>query len=409
VTDPVDLLGDTALLMAGDRSALLPAAATAGAQVRATAAALSEALPELAGTRPRAIVILADGRSAHDAAIVAALLGPECPVPVVITPALPMWVGALDVVVVLESGTPTEAAGAAVALRRGAAVIVRGASRGDVAAAVPGKVYPPGLGVPEGLAGPARVTFLLGVASALGLLHPALDETSAETIADLLDLEALACAPQTEAFVNPAVSLAQQFAGHDLVVGGMETIGVALAAHVTGVLGEMGGAVGYPVGATEFARSVALTARLGRPRDVFADPYDAPVELSPLRALVLRVTEPAEPQLARLSAAWLRSLRNALPQLLILDGPEFTLAPVGAGPSDEPPKPEPVGWVRIWASVALMMLRLDFAAVYLGIANGQIAPLDAPSGLGSPDGTRQFLRPDSVVSSFREEDVDRWN
>jgi hypothetical protein len=263
--------------------------------------------------------------------------------------------------------------------------------------------------VPEALAGAARVAFLVAVGSALGLLHPALDEGAAESVADLLDLEALACAPQTDAFVNPAVSLTQQLAGHDLVVAGMESIGAALAGHAAGVLAELGGAVTYPVGATELARSAALMARLGRPRDVFADPYDAPEELAPLRPVVLRVAEPAERQLARLSSAWLQSLRAALPQVVVIDGPEFTLAPVGTGPTDEPPKPEPVGWVRVWASAALMMLRLDFAAVYLGIAGGQVPPLDAPSGLGAPDGTRQFLRPDSVVSSYREEDVDRWN
>ncbi|MEP6981234.1 MAG: TobH protein, partial [Nakamurella sp.] len=58
--DPTDLLGAPGSLQAADHHALLPAAATAGAQVRATCAALPLIAEQLADLRPRAVVILAD-------------------------------------------------------------------------------------------------------------------------------------------------------------------------------------------------------------------------------------------------------------------------------------------------------------------------------------------------------------
>jgi hypothetical protein len=55
-------------------------------------------------------------------------------------------------------------------------------------------------------------------------------------------------------------------------------------------------------------------------------------------------------------------------------------------------------------------LRLDFTAVYLGIAAGQLAPLDFPDGLGRAGGTRWAVRPATVGGApEREQDVDTWN
>ncbi|HSZ30052.1 MAG TPA: hypothetical protein VK784_09895, partial [Pseudonocardiaceae bacterium] len=95
-----DLLDDPARLEATDIGGLLRAAATAGAQVRSTADAAEEAgLRRLAGERPRALVLLTRPGAAPAAApLLLALLGSSCPVPVVTTRSVPMWVGALDVV-----------------------------------------------------------------------------------------------------------------------------------------------------------------------------------------------------------------------------------------------------------------------------------------------------------------------
>jgi hypothetical protein len=411
MSQQVDLLGEPELLQGADRAALLPAAATAGAQVRATIAALGDAAAALADLKPRALLVIADGRAVHDAALFAALLGPACPVPVLVRAELPVWVGALDVVVVLESGTPTEAAAAAVAQRRGATVLVRGATRGELAEATPGQLYPPRIGIPEVLAGPARLAFLLGVASALGLLRPALDEEAVETVADLLDTEALACAPQTDAFVNPAISLAQQFTSADLVLSGLDPVAQQLARHASVALAELSGVAAPAFGAGELVLAASLMTRLGKARDIFTDPFEDPEEdRAPLLPVVLRVTTPADARIAQLAGAWFRSIQQALPKAVIVDGPELSLAPLETVLPEQKVHAEPVGWIREWASTALVMLRLDFAAVYLGLAEGQVTPLDAPAGLGAHDGARQLLQPDTVVSSYRdEEDFDRWN
>lgn len=413
MTDPTDLLGASGSVQAADHHALLPAAATAGAQVRATCAVLASVAEQLAYVRPRAVVVLADGRAVHDAEVFAALAGSQSPVPVLVRSELPLWVGALDVVVVLESGTPTEAAGAALAHRRGAAVLVRGSVRGPLADAVPGGLHPPPIGVPEALAGIGRLTFLLVVASALGMIKPGLSPAVVETVAELLDTEALACAPQTDAFVNPALSLAQQLLTADLVLAGLDAVGRGLAGHAATALAELGGAAASAFGALELTQATGLMHRLGRRRDIFADPFDDDgdgQDRLPVLPVLLRVVRPTDELAARASSAFLGSLQRALPTAILLDGPELSLAPVDTGLPDQPTRVEPVGWVREWASVALMMVRLDFTAVYVGIAEGQVPPLDVPAGLGVHDGARHLLEAETVVTSYRdEEDVDRWS
>lgn len=410
--DPTDLLGDPTEVRAADRCALLPAAATAGAQVRATFAMVPELRRHLEDFRPRALLVIADGRAVHDAALFAALLGPTCPVPVLVRPDLPVWVGALDVVVVLESGTPTEATAAGVAHRRGAVVLVRGSARGPLAEAAAGRLYPPRIGVPEALAGPGRLSFLLAVAGALGLLRPALTDDVMETVGELLDTESVACAPQTDAFVNPAVSLAQQLISADLALAGLDPVGGALAGHAAIAFAELAGSAAVGFGGLELSRAAGLMERLGRRKNIFADPFDDHLDDDdrlPLLPLILRVTRPVDERQAQAASGWLRSMQAALPTAIVLDGPELSLAPLDTGLADQPVRVEPTGWARDWAAVAVMMLRLDFTAVYLGIAVGQVPPYDAPSGLGVHDGARHLLQTDRVLTTYRdEEDVDRW-
>ncbi len=55
-------------------------------------------------------------------------------------------------------------------------------------------------------------------------------------------------------------------------------------------------------------------------------------------------------------------------------------------------------------------LRLDFAAVYLGIATGQLAPMDFPDGLGRSGGSRWAVRPAEVGGAReREQGTDTWS
>ncbi|MDQ4093481.1 MAG: hypothetical protein M3143_08790, partial [Actinomycetota bacterium] len=110
-----DLLDDPRRLEATDTGGLLRAVATAGAQVRSTASAAEEAgLGRLAGERPRALVLLTRAGAAPAAApLLLALLGSSCPVPVVTTRSVPMWVGALDIVLAntTDPGDPELAEG----------------------------------------------------------------------------------------------------------------------------------------------------------------------------------------------------------------------------------------------------------------------------------------------------------
>lgn len=94
------LLDDQYRLGDADREGLLRAAARAGAQVRATAEAADElGVARVFQERPRALVLITrPGVGTAIAGVVTALLGPRCPVPVVVADDVPTWVGALDVV-----------------------------------------------------------------------------------------------------------------------------------------------------------------------------------------------------------------------------------------------------------------------------------------------------------------------
>ena len=244
------------------------------------------------------------------------------------------------------------------------------------------------------------------------MVRPALTADGVETVAELLDTEAIACGPQTDAFVNPALSLAQQLLAADLVLAGLDPVGRALAGHAAVALAELGGAAAAAVGGLELSQAAGLMSRLGRRRDIFADPFDDPAsDRLPVLPLLLRVGRPADEALARAGSAFLGSLQRALPTAIAAGRPRAepgTACTTGCPTSR--PRVEPTGWVRDWASAALMMLRLDFTAVYLGIAEGQVPPLDAPAGLGVHDGARHLLEPDTVVTTYRdEEDFDRWS
>ena len=94
------LLADPRALAALDTGGVLRSAATAGAQVRSAAHGAEEAgVDGLRGHRPRALLLVRrPGTSGAVAALLTALLGPTCPVPVVTVDAVPSWVGPLDVV-----------------------------------------------------------------------------------------------------------------------------------------------------------------------------------------------------------------------------------------------------------------------------------------------------------------------
>ena len=107
---PVLDLDDAASLEAADVGGVLRSAASGGAQVRATAAAVHEQiLAPLADIRPRSVVLVSgSGRAARAARLLLAALGDRAGLPIVAVNALPPWVGPLDVVLVAgdDAGDP---------------------------------------------------------------------------------------------------------------------------------------------------------------------------------------------------------------------------------------------------------------------------------------------------------------
>ena len=102
-------LDDVEGLLAADRDGLLRAASMAGAQVRATAAALDEGeLDALKSDQPPRTVIWVAGRGNAETAgsMLAAALGGSVAAPIVVASEVPPWIGALDVLDRRAATTP---------------------------------------------------------------------------------------------------------------------------------------------------------------------------------------------------------------------------------------------------------------------------------------------------------------
>lgn len=275
------LLGDARALTALDTGGVLRASATAGAQVRSAAhGALEVGVGDLEGTRPRALVLLArPGASVSAAAMLAALLGPSCPVPVVPAESVPVWIGPLDVVVAhtADGGDLELADSVARAVNRGAEVVLSAPAEGPVASAGAGRarLVEPRIPVPPGLDLPRALATGLVAAAVLGLLGGL--EPHLEPLADVLDAEAERNQPGHEPFMNPAKSLAMRLAEHTPLVWGVDPLAAAVAGHAATALATHAGVVAF---ASDVARAATATGLLraldGGGRDIFHDPFDDP-------------------------------------------------------------------------------------------------------------------------------------
>ena len=355
------LLGDARALAALDTGGVLRSAATAGAQVRSTAQAAQEAnLAALSGHRPRALVLLRRAGAATPAFVMlAALLGPMCPVPVVLSEAVPSWIGPLDVVIAHTADASdadlAESVGRAVA--RGAEVVLSAPGDGPVASAGAGRVrlVEPRIPVPPGLDLPRALAVGLTAVAALDLLpaplSPGLDE-----LADTLDAEAERNAPGNEAFMNPAKSLALRLAEHTPLLWGTDPLAAAVAEHAAAALAALAGVVAHAADIAQAATATALVRRLdaGAERDIFHDPFaDDPVTEAPPPRLVLIGTAEEDP----LHVALRRFGRERSADLL------HPVDEVARGVRNAP-----------LLRAGLAATRFDLAAVYLGLATRTIAP-----------------------------------
>jgi hypothetical protein len=232
-------LDDTEGLLAADRDGLLRAASMAGAQVRATAAALDEGeLAPLQSEQPPRTVIWVAGRGKAETAgsLLAAALGGSVATPVVVASEVPPWIGALDVLVVAgdDPGDPALVAAAATGVRRGARIVVVAPYEGPLRDATAGRAVPlaPRLSVPDDF-GLAR--YLAAGMAVLGTVDRTLHVDLAG-LAEELDAEAFRNSAGRELFTNPAKTLAERMSGRHVVLTGDTAATLAVARHGSSVI-----------------------------------------------------------------------------------------------------------------------------------------------------------------------------
>ncbi|MDG4808015.1 SIS domain-containing protein [Micromonospora sp. WMMD1120] len=295
------LLDNPGALAEADPGDMLRHTASAGAQVRESAALAAEAnLAVLADDgRPRAVVIAGIGTAGRTGDVLATVAGPRCPVPVIAhrSAGVPGWVGAADVVIAVSaSGRSPEALGAAEAAhRRGARLVAVGAPDSRLQS-IAEQARAPFIPVPR--RAPARASLwaltvpVLLAARSLGLVK--VNEADLAETAARLDADADRCRSTAESFVNPAKSLALGLAGSIPIVWGSSPLatvaarrfGDTLSANarypvVTGALGEAGrGRVGLLDG--------VFGGLAEGERDIFADPTDDDGDATRLRLVLLR-------------------------------------------------------------------------------------------------------------------------
>ncbi len=232
-------LDDVDGLLAADRDGSLRAVAMAGAQVRATAAALDEGeLDQLQSNEPPRTVVWVAGRGNAEAAgsLLAAALGGSVAAPVVVTPEVPPWIGALDVLIVAgdDPADPALVSAAATGVRRGARVIVIAPYEGPLRDVTAGRsvALAPRVWVPDEF-GFSR--YLAAGLATLAMVDRGL-RVDLAALADELDAEALRNSAAREVFTNPAKSLAERMSGCEVVIAGDNAATLALARHVAAVM-----------------------------------------------------------------------------------------------------------------------------------------------------------------------------
>lgn len=347
-------LDDAQGLLAADREGLLRAASMAGAQVRATGAALDEGLlePLRSDLPPRTVVWVADRGPAETAGLIlAAALSGSTAAPIVVAPEVPPWIGALDVLVVAgdDPVDPVLASAAATGTRRGARVIVVAPEGGPLQEVTAGRAVAltPRLQVPDDF-GLARY-FAAGLAT-LHVVDPGM-QVDLAGLADGLDAEALQNSAGRELFTNPAKTVAERMSGHDVVLAGDNAATLALARHGSAVLLRVGHQPVAAVGLADLV--VALHGGIARgaadyETALFHDEeLDGPLQAR-LRAVVLAVEDERPTIAARLSG---------------YDGVSLVSA------QDVPDVATPAG-ARLEQQLATLALRLEMTAVYLRLVRG---------------------------------------
>ncbi|TQF66054.1 tobH protein [Rhodococcus spelaei] len=362
-------LDDAASVAAADSEGVMRSAALGGAQVRATAAAVTEgALDRIKDMRPRSVVMVTGGgRAGRAATVLIATAGPKVGIPILHLPAVPPWVGPLDVVVVAgdDAGDNRLLDAADSAMRRGAEVVLVAPDEGPLRAVGAGRAMalPPRVRVPD------RNGFLRYLAAGLAVvatlesgrtagLFPDLAE-----LADELDAEAVRDRPDNEVFHNPAKSLAVRMRGRRVVLAGDGPSTTALARHGAEVLLRTAGVV---AAAADLGEVVAASDRIARGGGASGGDYDpifhdeeldGPAPSAPVRVLVLATAASRQ-----LTARRIAVLPDAD---LVTMGDEDSIE-MGDGEMRGPQSRERTEVEQL----AVTAVRLEMAAAYLHLIGG---------------------------------------
>ncbi|MFC4586484.1 SIS domain-containing protein [Sphaerisporangium corydalis] len=351
-------LDDATFLTEGDPAGMLPAAASSGAQVRAShRGALEAGVSRLsADERPRAIVVVGVGGSAIAGDMLAAVCGGGVPIPVTTVRAsrLPGWVGAADLVIAASSSGDTEEtlALAMEAVRRGCRLVTVGRAGSPLSAIaeqasglhlpvapVAGAVRPPRANL-WGLTMP-----LLAVASAFGLVEVT-DDTVESTAKRLEDI-AHRCRPSSESFINPGKTLALEIADTIPMIWGSSAVATSAAHRLATQLNEN---AGYPAVWGEIPEAghnqlATLDGPLAQ-RDIFGEgpslalrlivlrDLEEPPQVSRRRALSVRLAQDRGVQVTEITAEGAHPLERLASLVGLVDyGSVYLALGFGVDPS----------------------------------------------------------------------------
>lgn len=382
---PVLDLDDVASLEAADSGGILRSAASGGAQVRATAAAVVEdALGRLDGLRPRSLVLVSGtGRAARAATLLQAALGDRAGLPIISATTIPQWVGSLDVVIVAgdDSADPRLTGAVDRALRRGAEVVVAAPDEGPMRAAAAGRaaVLPPRIRVLDHNRILRFLAIGIAVLQAIDPGHIAPLVPNLEDLADVLDAEALRDGPHNEVFHNPAKTLAARMRERRLVLTGDSPAAAVVAQHGAEVLLQTAGQIAAAVDLTE---AVAAHARLVESAETTAPGYDPlfhdeqldgppPVD----RSRVFVISADADQVAARRRIAVFGSDAGIVDADLVDVDVELMRSEASVprdGGTGAPQSPT-AGRGSELEQLAVLVLRLEMAAAYLRLLSGPTA------------------------------------
>jgi hypothetical protein len=374
----LDLLDNPAAMEAADPGQMLRATASAGAQVRESAALAAESnLGDVADEgRPRAFVVAGVGTAARTGDIVATVAGPHCPVPILShrSAGVPGWVTAADAVIAVSASghSPEALAAADAAARRGARLVAIGAPDSELQGLAE-RARAPFIPVPR--RAPARASLwglvvpVLLAARTLGLVK--INEADLAETAARLDMDADRCRPSLELFVNPAKSLALDLGNSIPVLWGSSSLATVAARRFADTLSAN---ARYPAMAGALVE--AGRGRVGlldgvygglaeAGRDIFADPKEDAGEPMRLRLVLLRdggLSEEDGVDGEPIAVAERRA--EAVQTLAERRGVRVSLvAAEGASPLE-----------RLASLIAVP----DFASIYLGLAHG-FDPMAVPA------------------------------